>query len=122
MKAENPQLNVSEVSFSFARGKEDKNSFGKRNSSGTSHFSNAAVDDRFFEKDEYHALTHDQNNTLRQKCLKRGHLGKGHSGNGNGKIDGKGPTIKSLTRSIAELNTKIYSYYLAFILIALTHE
>jgi hypothetical protein len=32
MKAENPQLNVSEVSF--ARGKAGKNSFGKRNSSG----------------------------------------------------------------------------------------
>jgi FMN-dependent NADH-azoreductase len=55
MKAENPQLNVSEVSF--ARGKADKNSFGKRNSSGMSNVSNAAVDDRFFENHEYHALT-----------------------------------------------------------------
>jgi hypothetical protein len=50
MKAENPQLNVSEVSF--ARGKVGKNSFGKRNSSVMSNVSNAAVDDRFFEKHE----------------------------------------------------------------------
>jgi hypothetical protein len=47
MKAENTQLNVSEVSF--ARGKAGKNSFGKRNSSGISNVSNDAVDDRFFE-------------------------------------------------------------------------
>jgi hypothetical protein len=32
MKAENPQLNVSEVSF--ARGKAGKNSYGKRHSTG----------------------------------------------------------------------------------------
>jgi hypothetical protein len=48
MKAENPQSNVSEVSF--ARGKAGKNLFGKRNSSGISNVSNAAVDERFFEK------------------------------------------------------------------------
>jgi hypothetical protein len=48
MKAENPQLNVSEVSF--ARGKAGKNSFGKLNSTGISNVSNAVVDDRFFEK------------------------------------------------------------------------
>jgi hypothetical protein len=46
MKAENPQLNVSEVSF--ARGKAGKNSYGKRHSIGISNVSNAAVDDRFF--------------------------------------------------------------------------
>jgi hypothetical protein len=46
MKAENPQLNVSEVSF--ARGKAVKNSYGKRHSTGISNVSNAAVDDRFF--------------------------------------------------------------------------
>jgi hypothetical protein len=34
MKAENPQFNVSEVSF--ARGKGGKNSFGKRGSAGIS--------------------------------------------------------------------------------------
>jgi hypothetical protein len=43
MKAENPQLNVSEVSF--ARRKAGKNSFGKRNSSGISNVSNAAVEE-----------------------------------------------------------------------------
>jgi hypothetical protein len=42
MKAENPQLNVSEVSFS--RGKAGNNSFGKRCSSGISNISNDAVD------------------------------------------------------------------------------
>jgi hypothetical protein len=50
MKAENPQLDVSEVSF--ARRKAGKNSFGKHNSSGMSNVSNDAVDDRFFEKHE----------------------------------------------------------------------
>jgi hypothetical protein len=48
MKAENPQLNVSEVSF--ARGKGGKNSFDERSSSGISNVTNAAVDGRFFEK------------------------------------------------------------------------
>jgi hypothetical protein len=48
MKAENPQLNVSEVSF--ARGKGGKNSFGKGGSSVISNVYNAAVDDCFFEK------------------------------------------------------------------------
>jgi hypothetical protein len=42
MKAENPQLNVSEVSF--ARGKTGNNSYGKRHSTGISNISNAAVD------------------------------------------------------------------------------
>jgi hypothetical protein len=67
------------------------------------------VDNRFFEKHEYNALTPDQNNKLRLKHLKHGHVGKGHTGNGNGngKNSGKGPTIKSLTRSIAALSTKI---------------
>jgi hypothetical protein len=46
MNAENPQLNVSEVSF--ARGKEVKNSYGKLHSTGISNASNAAVDDIFF--------------------------------------------------------------------------
>jgi hypothetical protein len=107
MKAENPQLNVSEVSF--ARGKAGKNSFGKRNSTGISNISNDAVDDRFFEKHEYHALTPDHKNTLRLKQIKRGHVGKGHTGNcnGNGKISEKGATLKSLTRSIAALITNI---------------
>jgi hypothetical protein len=74
MKAENPQLNVSEVSF--LRGKAGKNSFEKHNSSGRSNVSNAAVDYRFFEKHEYHAFTPGQKNTLRIKHLKHGHVGK----------------------------------------------
>jgi hypothetical protein len=41
MKAENPQLNVSEVSF--ACGKRDKNSSDKRSSSGISNVSNTVV-------------------------------------------------------------------------------
>jgi hypothetical protein len=101
MKAENIQLNISEVSF--AHGKGGKNLFGKRGSSGISNVSNAAVDDRFFEKHEYHAKT-----TLHLKWLKRGHVGNGHggSGNGSGKVNGKGPTLKSLNLSIAALATK----------------
>jgi hypothetical protein len=112
MKAENPQLNVSE--FSFSRGKAGKNSYGKRQSTGISNVSNAAVDDRFFEKHEYNALTPDQNNTLRLKRLKRGHVGKSHTGadNNDGKKNGKGATIKSLTRSIAALSTKIGKFSL----------
>jgi hypothetical protein len=76
-KVENPQLNVSEVSF--ARGKGDKNSFGKQGSAGISNVSNDAVYDRFFEKHEYHALTPEKKNTL---CLKR-HVGNVHGRNGN---------------------------------------
>jgi hypothetical protein len=112
MKAENPQLNVSEVSF--ARGKSGKNSYGKLHSTGISNVSNAAVDDRFFEKHEYNALTPDQKNTLRRKRLKSGHVGKSHigAGNNNGKNNGKGATIKSLTRSIAALSTKIDKFSL----------
>jgi hypothetical protein len=73
------------------------------------------VDDRLFEKHEYHALTPDQKNTLRLKRLKRGHVGKGHIGNGNvtGKKSGKVPTIKSLTRSIAALTAKIDKFSLS---------
>jgi hypothetical protein len=48
MKAENPQLNVSEVSF--ARGKAGKNLYGKHHSTVISNVSNAAVDGRLFEK------------------------------------------------------------------------
>jgi hypothetical protein len=111
MKAENPQLNVSEVSF--ARGKAGNNSYGKRHSTGIS-VSNSAVDDRFFEKHEYNSLTPDQKNTLRLKRLKRGHVGKSHTGagNNNGKNNGKAVTIKSLTRSIAALSTKIDKFSL----------
>jgi hypothetical protein len=108
MKAENPQLNASEVSF--ARGKGGKNSFGKRGSSEISNVSNAAVDARFFEKHEYHALTPDHKNTLRLKRLQCGHVGNDHCENDNG--NGKGPTIKSLTRSIVVLATKFDKFNL----------
>jgi hypothetical protein len=112
LRAENPQLNVSEVSF--ARGKAGKNSYGKRHSTGISNVSNAVVADRFFEKHEYNDLTSDQKNTIRIKRLKRGHIGKSHTGTGNnnGKNNGKGATIKSLTRSIAALSTKIDKFSL----------
>jgi hypothetical protein len=114
LKAENPQLNVSEVSF--ARGKAGKNSYGKRHSTGISNVSNANVDDRFFEKHEYNDITPDQKNTLRLKRPKRCHVGKSHtgSGNNNGKNNGKSVTIKSLTRSIAALSTKIYKFSLPY--------
>jgi hypothetical protein len=112
MKAETPQLNVSEVSFE--RVKEGKNSYGKRHSTGISNVSNAAVDDRFFEKHDYNALTPDQNNMLRLKRLMRGHVGKSHTvtDNNNDKNNGKGATLKSLARSIAALSTKIDKFSL----------
>jgi hypothetical protein len=112
MKAENPQLNVSEVSF--GHGKAGKNLYGKRHSTGISNVSNAAVDDRFFENNEYNALTPDQKNTLRIKRLKRGHVGKinNGTGNNNGNNNGKGATLKSLTLSIAALSTKIDKFSL----------
>jgi hypothetical protein len=112
MKAENPQLNVSEVSF--ARGKAGKNSYGKRHSTGISNVSNAAVDDMFFEKHEYNALTPDQKNKLGIKLLKRGHVGKSHTetGNNNGKNNGKGATLNSITPSMAALITKIDKFSL----------
>jgi hypothetical protein len=105
-------LNVSEISF--ARGKVGKNSYAKRHSTGISNVSNAAVDDRFFEKHEYNYLTPEQKNTLRLKRLKRGHVGKSHTGTGknNGKNNGKDATIKSLTRSIATLSTNIDKFSL----------
>jgi transcription initiation factor TFIIIB Brf1 subunit/transcription initiation factor TFIIB len=67
------------------------------------------VDDRFFDKHEYNALTPDQKKTLRLKRLKRGHVGKSHTGSGNKNVknNGKSVTIKSRTRSIAGLSTKI---------------
>jgi hypothetical protein len=72
------------------------------------------VDDRLFEKHEYNALTPDQKNTLRLNRLKRGHVGKSHTGSGNNncKNNGKCVTIKSLTRSIAALSTKIDKFSL----------
>jgi hypothetical protein len=53
-------------------------------------------------------LTSEHNNTLRLKRLKRVNVRHGHgvNDNGNGKGNRKGPTLKSLTRSIAALATK----------------
>jgi hypothetical protein len=72
------------------------------------------VDDRLFEKHEYNALTPAQKNTLRLKRLNRGHVGKSQTGagNNNGKNNGKSVTVKSLTRSIAALSTKIDKFSL----------
>jgi hypothetical protein len=111
-KADNLQSNVSEVSF--ARGKAGNNSYGKRHSTGISNVSNANVGDRFFDKNEYNTITPDQKNTLRLKRLKRGHVGKSHTGAGNNNVKGNGKavTIKSLTRSIAALSTKIDKFSL----------
>jgi hypothetical protein len=52
---------------------------------------------------------------LRLKRLKRGHVVNGHegNGNGNGKYNGKGPTLKSLTHSIAALATKFDKFNLS---------
>jgi hypothetical protein len=87
MKADKPQLNVSEVSFARGTKQGGKNSYGRRGYSGISNVSNADADDRFFKKHEYNALTPAQNNSLRLKRLKRGHVGNGQGGgvNGNGK-------------------------------------
>jgi hypothetical protein len=111
-KAENPQLNVSEVIFS--RGKGGKNSFGRGVSSGISNVSNSAVDECFFEKHEYHALIPEKNKTLHLERLKCGHVGKDHGGNGNEKGNGnsKGPTLKSLNRSIVALATNFDKFNL----------
>jgi hypothetical protein len=112
MKAKNPQLNVSEVSF--ASGKAGTNSYGKRHSNGISTVSIAAVGYIFFEKHVYNALAPEQHNTLRLKRPKRGHGVKSHtvSGNNNGKNNGKAAIIKSLTRSIATVSTKIDNFSL----------
>jgi hypothetical protein len=58
MKAENPQLNVSEVSYARKSGG-DKGG-GKSGSSRISNNSNGDVADRFFEKHEYHNLNPEQ--------------------------------------------------------------
>jgi hypothetical protein len=86
IKDEHPQLNVSAVSFACR--KAGKNLFGKRNSTGISNVSNAAVDDRFFDKHEYYAVATGQKNTLRIKRLKRVHVENGRTGNGNGNGNG----------------------------------
>jgi hypothetical protein len=68
MKSENPQLNVSEVTYARKSGG-DKGG-GKRGSSGISNNSNGDFSDRFLDKHEYHTLTPEQKNNLRLKRLK----------------------------------------------------
>jgi hypothetical protein len=67
-----------------------------------------------FEKHEYHTLTPEKNNVLCLKRLKRDHVGHVQSGGGtvNGKGNGKGPTLKSLNRSIEALATKFDKFTL----------
>jgi hypothetical protein len=100
----------------FSRGKGDKNSYGKRGSSGISNVSNAAIDDRLFDMHEYHALTPEQRNTLYLKRLKLGHVvnGQGGGGVGNdcGKGNDKGPTLKYLNRIIVALGAKFDKFTL----------
>ena len=105
-KAENPQMNVSEVSYSKYKG---KNSNGKRGSPG----GNGDVDDRFYEKEEYHALSAEQKNTLRLKRAKRGHVGSakksgGGGGGGASKSNaGSKSSMRKMQHTIAALSTKI---------------
>jgi hypothetical protein len=63
---------------------------------------------------QYHDLAPEQNNTLRLKRLKRGHVGNSHrgGGTGNGKCNGKYTTLKSLNCSIAALATKFDKFNL----------
>jgi hypothetical protein len=106
MKAENPQLNVSEVSYAREAG--GGKGGGKRGSSGMSNNSNSDVADRFFDKYEYHTLTPEQKNNLCLKRFKRGHVGNGQISR-DGKSHAKGSqssTIKQLQRNISALRSR----------------
>jgi hypothetical protein len=72
MKAENPQMNVSEVSY-IKNMQSGNNSSNKRGSSG---ISNAEVADRFYEKHEFNTLTPENNNAICLQIVKHGHFGK----------------------------------------------
>jgi hypothetical protein len=109
IKAEDPQLNVSEVTYArkLCGGNGGKGG-GKRGSSGMLSNSNGDVADRFFDKHEYHTLTPEQNNNLHLKRLKRGHVGNGQSSR-DGKSHPKGSqssTIKQLQRTISVLSSR----------------
>jgi hypothetical protein len=109
MKAENPQMNVSEVTYARkSGGGNGGKGGGKRGSSGMSSNSNGDVADRFFDKHEYHTLTPEQKNNLRLKRLKRGQVGNGQSSR-DGKSHPKGSqssTIKQLQRIISALSSR----------------
>jgi hypothetical protein len=106
MKAENPQYNVSEVSYTRNSG--GGKGGGKRSSSGISNNSNGDVADRFFDKHDYHTLTPEHKNNLCLKRLKRGHVGNGQNYR-DGKSHAKGSqssTIKQLQRTISALSSR----------------
>jgi hypothetical protein len=106
MKAENPQLNVSEVTY--ARKSGGGKGGGKRGSSGISNNSNGDVADRLFDKHEYHTLNPEQKNNPRLKRLKRGHVGTGQNSR-DGKRNAKGSqslTIKKMQRTIYALSSR----------------
>jgi hypothetical protein len=90
MKTDNPQMNVLEVDYSRKKQGGGNNSSDKRGSSGISNASNDEVADRFNENQEYLALSSDQNNTLRLKRVKRGHVGNtqggGNTNGGKGRV------------------------------------
>jgi hypothetical protein len=96
MKSENPQLNVSEVTY--ARRSGGGKGGGKRGSSGISNNSNGDVADRFFDKHEYHTMTPEQKNNLRLKRLKRGHVGNGQNSR-DGKSHPKGSQSSTIKQS-----------------------
>jgi hypothetical protein len=111
-KAENPQLNVSEVSF--ARGKSARTLMGNSSQQGF----------QMFQMPMWMTGSLTRVSTMLSRLTRRTHwglsvwsmsmLGKSHTGagNNNGKENGKAATIKSLTRSIAALSTKIDKFSL----------
>jgi hypothetical protein len=107
MKAENPQLNVSDLTYAIKSG--GGKWFGKRGSSGVSNNSNADIADLFFDKHEYHTLTPEQKHNLRLKRLKRGNVGTGQNSR-DGKSHAKGSqssTIKQMQRTISARSSSI---------------
>jgi hypothetical protein len=74
------------------------------------------VDDRFYENHEHHALSSEQNNTLRLKCIQRGHVGNTQGGGGkDGKGGGKSShahNIKSIQHTSDALDTKFDKFNL----------
>jgi hypothetical protein len=106
MKAENPQLNVSEVTY--ARKPGGGKGGGKRGSSLISNNSNGDVAERFFDKHEYHTLNPEQKNSLRLRRLKRRHVRIGQNSR-DGKSHAKGSqssTIKQMQRTIYALSSR----------------
>jgi hypothetical protein len=102
MKAENPQLNISEVTY--ARQSGGGKGGGKRGSSGISNNSNGDVADRLFEKHEYHTLTPEQKNNLHLKRFKQGHVGTGKNSR-----DGKSHAKCSQSSNIKQIQRTIYA-------------